>query len=66
MTTNYACWYSEVDCDKCTKLRYCNANALIEDLSAERYTCLKCGKTTKEEWVKYCPFCGIKIEWDKT
>ena len=56
----YSCVSSTVCCDVCVIRHFCSVWALLCDLTGERYTCVKCRKTTREEWVKYCPFCGDK------
>lgn len=64
MNTQYSCLSKEgkvSSCDECEDKRYCTAFALISDLSAIRVTCPACGRKTKEEHVRYCPFCGFHV-----
>jgi len=49
---------------ECKNKKFCTVYFYIMDLTAERVTCNRCGKITKEEHVRYCPFCGFAVTHD--
>ena len=48
-------------CSECKGKHRCTVYALLCDLSAIRVHCPKCHRETKEEHVRYCPFCGFHV-----
>ena len=64
MITQYSCLSKEgklTSCSECEDKNYCTAYALICDLTATRVVCPNCKRPTKEEHVRYCPFCGFHV-----
>ena len=61
----WACWYAEhktvPNCWKCSKKKWCDMWSYVCDLTIIRVTCSSCHKSTREEHVKFCPFCGVRI-----
>jgi len=47
-------------CETCPKKEKCTVRHYIQDLTAIRLHCKNCGKKTREEHIKFCPFCGVK------
>ena len=66
--SKFSCVSSSVCCDICLVRHYCSVWTLVWDLSAIRLKCPNCYRETREEHVRYCPFCGhcildFPLEW---
>ena len=64
VVTQYSCIIMDgkvTSCSTCKQAYFCTVNALVQDLSATRVHCPNCHRETKEEHVRYCPFCGYYV-----